>query len=124
MSNEIKVYFDEEHPRIFPLTCDGWDKMIAWDELIGVESGAALIDGERWEWDDADHSGQHSLVEAVEAAIEVLLCSKSFVDDKHACDDPRLVLHQIPTTLRMRAFMGETPHSFTELVRWASHDVR
>jgi len=126
MSNEIKVYFDDEHPRIFPLTCDGWEKMIAWDELIGVQSGAALIDNERWEWDDpqADYSGQHSLVEAIEAAIEVLLCSKSFVDDRRACDDPYSVFHQIPETLRMRALLGETPHSFTELVRWASHDVR
>jgi hypothetical protein len=125
MSNDIKVYFDDEH-RIFPMTAKGWTKMIDWDQLIGVQHGAALIDGERWEWDDpqADYSGQHSLVEAIQAAIETLLCSKEFVDDKHACDDAYSVFHRIPETLRMRSMLGETPHSFTELVRWASQDVR
>jgi len=124
MSNEIKVLFDDGQ-RTFPLTRDGWEKMIAWDELIGVQAGSVQLDDERWEWDDpqADYCGQHSLVEAIEAAIESLLCSKPFVDDRRSCDDPRLVVHQIPTTLKMRALLGETPQSFVELVRWASHDV-
>lgn len=125
MSNDIKVYFDDEH-RIFPLTYDGWDKMISWDELIGVQHGAALIDDERWEWDDpqADWSGQHSLVEAIQAAIETLLCSKEFVDDRRASDDPYSVFHQIPHTLLMHERLDvRGPESFAELVRWASHDV-
>ncbi len=126
MSNEIKVQFDDQH-RIFPLTYDGWEKMISWDQLIGVQNGAALIDGEAWEWDDpqTDHSGQHSLVEAVQAAIETLLMTKSFVDDKRACDDAYAVFHQIADTLFIHDRLDvRTPDTFAELVRWASHDVR
>lgn len=121
--NEIRIYYDEERAKAFPLTAAGWDKMIAWDEIIGVQNGVALIDGERWEWGDGDYLGPR-LVDAIRGAIEVLLCSKSFVDDPQACDDVYSVYDRIPMTLAVRERLGlPAPETFEELVRWASHDV-
>lgn len=115
----------------FPLTAKGWTKMIDWDELRGYQLGSVVLPWtwmggrQEYDWHEQEEDGlPRTLQAAIESAIETLLCSKEFVDDRHACDDPYSVFHQIPETLVMRERLGETPHSFTELVRWASHDVR
>lgn len=108
----------------FHLTPEGWSMLEEWIERwqSATATGAVIVDGDYYEWDVAG-TGPASCYAALRTAVGVLLMTKDFVDDRRACDNPMLVLHQIPTTLKMRAFMGETPHSFTELVRWASHDV-
>lgn len=116
----IKTDDDVRH---FALTPDGWEGVLIQDQLIRHERGLVEFDnGSTCEWDKDDAAA--TLREAIVSEIEVLLCSKEFVEDRHACDDPYSVFHQIPETLRMRSMLGETPHSFVELVRWASHDVR
>lgn len=111
----------------FPLAPDGWRTMLDWDERYGYQTGIVYIGEFKWQWDsrwDKQYDPPKDLPNALLCAVEACLSTKPFVDDPRACDDPYSVFHQIPETLRMRSILGETPHSFVELVRWASHDVR